>query len=1628
MSVSFGGFSNSSEQYGQSPGTSVSMEVALASSEIWPDNPEILLAVQVRDDLLSTRNQEMVTAEVSLESKSASNSCMPDSESGVCVITLPLDYNWFPASDDVTVNINVSHSLGNTTTVNATLKAVIVEDSSSDIFMKLPSHPVFPGDRIPIPVYARYEYLLSSFSLICSVSSPDSTLEFSSTNTWSLVQSSSTSDMRKSVTGFRNYDTDNVNKTLEPDLLMNLLVDVGSISSPVNLSVKCEAVDLLFNTKDRLTMSIYANATDRVSVRSGQGLLFAHPKSVVRVFAHSSINELINIAYLTDEQQPLDLSVLAFYNDGSLTQVMEDLTCSSQNEDILKVENNCSRVFLDGSEMSEGETNITFGNDTGEIPFRVSLPTGTSIEVENDTLNKIDTTRCSDNSTLYQTTHVHVVATISSSDQPVYITSKMLPYLETNDSNIITINQTTGEVLASGAGEAEICLKSRKISCRQVTVSDANPVSVLYLDTFVFSGIQVSLIGGNVTPTAVDISLLQDFTYVNSEVKVVGVAVFSDRSRRVLDPQTAIITTNTDGILPEKQHGRYLITRIVNEIEFEVEWNVSGCVIVKDQSITSFNSSTPLSLDVSVDSRTVTHQEDLASFAGTPDVVNLTILLVYEDREEDVTLNSNIYFEYSQSLITIQDGVIRTNGSMGNGDTSITVNFENLQREISITIVEAVNLSVQAYPFPRSGNNQLDTIKKIGLSFQQVEIEVKVINSNHEEHLVPLSQLNITSSGEDNWLEDNILSIPNDDPPSSITISVEFDSLTDNSLSLTVDNNQLSVQELSNLTFVPSGLNKFQIRVGITFEGGVYHYDSIPVSEYQNLLNFTADTSNVISINDTGFIDVMSNSHEIIVVCARNNSVQDCANFNANLEPGSGEIDLGADTGLPLESVGMDDEVTVPVFLNLDDSDVGIFEMEVTFNNNLLEFSILSQGGDWEGGQIVYVHPASSENHVSFGGILHAGARGSRLHLADVTFITNGTGTADFSANVSFIAMNDVNTTLLSNTAERVSQSSRVSLTITESDRRRREADESSLSMTQGRGIRRRRQEAGSPECIQNSVFGDTNGDCVVDLRDVYRLQLYVAESVLNFTSPLGQQLLQQDLNVNTLDLDGDGVLTLTDILELEIVTLNLAYEVNDFNATVVYNTTVDSCVVEVSGLIKSLSDEEPPAEAQVHLIIEFLSTDREFANVFRNMTFTPEIRKSDPFEHPYYYGGKVIMDVAQASRAMNFTIYGTVGSISITFNTSAAVVVTDDQMNEIYFFTEVSDFEAANDLLNLRAPSPGITPGQKQLDDMCVPPATSLIGMSSTSTAQSPASSSTSQLLTSTTTLSGETTSITSSSTSQTSIVVPTSPPSPSPPGETPSITSSSTSQTSIVVPTSPPSPSPPGETPSITSSSTSQTSIVVPTSPPSPSSPGETPSITSSSTSQTPVIVPTSSPSPSEPGEATSVTSSSDSSMAPTPSPSVSTPPATTDTSTAISSTQGPSLNPSSVSSQTTTSSREPDSSTSTSTTTSPPEQTSSATDSFSMTTPSESSTSSTESTNEVSGDGSNTAGIIGGVLGAVIVLLIAALVGIIGFRFAKRRKGHYLVDQNGGVHIRRNSMTSNGSSDFWRETENGIVSSIS
>ena len=1296
VSVGFGRFSGVSESFTRSRRGSVSIIAAVASNEVWQDYPFVDVAVQVRDvdGELGTRglNQEVVTVKVSqTESNPQVNSCRPDFESGVCSVRIQLQPEWFTNSDQ-TVDITVSQPDADNVSLSVALKPAIAVDTSSSLFMQLPSHPVFPGSRIDIPIYARYNYLLSSFSLNCSVGENAKIIDFTGPTNWSLIPSILT-DMhtRGSVTGFRNRDTANVADTnLSIDHLTNLSVEiVTSVSSEVEICIKCKAVDLIFTTRDRPEVNIYANGTNRTNMLDEMGVLIAQPNSSVKLFAHSNTNQFINIASLTSEQQYFSLSVQAFYRDGSLQQVTKNLTCSSHNKHIVKVESNCLHFFVAGNETSSGKTQIEIMDDnseaTGGMPLRVWLPTNTSIDVENHTLNRIDTSMCSGNSSLFQRTRVYVVTTLISIGMTpinsVYITSKVLPYLNTSNSNVIEINRTSAEVLAVRPGVEEIRLVTGILNLSVlIRVNDKYTVIVFCLQVFIFGSIEVSL-DGNDTLTAVDINLRQEFAYVNSNVKVVGVAMFNDGRQQVLDADTLTITQTTSGMLQQIQNDHYLIMNEVNQIGFGVVWNQAGCIIAQGENTVNFNSSVPESLLIEIDSNTVAYSGDPVHLLGIPDRVNVTVFLVYEDRNVDVTLNNNTKIELSTNLVTVKKGEIIASGPTVNGFATITATFnttsKTLQDNASVTVVTGEELIVSAHPFPPyEGSDEISlvSIKKIGSSYQQVEIKVNVNDSEGKQHNVPLTFVNISVI---NWLEGNVLTIPAN-TASPVVVEVTFGSLSETLTLALEDNNQLVVKNIS-ITFNGTGLNHYQVFLGFIFDGGIIH-NNLSVSEYQNLVTFNSTSHQTININATGSIEVLSNSNEFIVVCATSmvNSENVCGDFAANLQPESGQVDLGSESELPFSSVTVGDNLMVPVFLNLDTDKVAIFEMELTFDNEKLQFIELSYGSDWESGQILFVHPSDSENHINFGGILHGGAQGLRLNLANIVFNVTDDGSADFSVNVSFIAKNDVAATLV-DIPQQVSNSSRVSVEVTYAENRRRRGVDD-YSLVHGDRLRRRQADT-------EPLMGDTNGDGVVDLRDVYRLQLYVAESVLNFRSPTGQQL-QDAIDDTLVDLDGDGIPSLSDILELEIITLNLAYTANVNTTTVGYNSTIDKCYVEIVVRVESVSRHSPPpADIKLHVIVGFLSTEQEFENVFDSINFiTSGVDKSGPYQNQMRYGGSVKMVLNPVTSA-EFRLDGNVDLLSVGFNVSATVIVTSAETDTeiLSFDTAIRDLDEARNVLNLQ-------------------------------------------------------------------------------------------------------------------------------------------------------------------------------------------------------------------------------------------------------------------------------------------------------------------------------------------------------
>ena len=1368
VGVSLGEFSADPVQYSQEIHDPVSIDVVLANEEVWSDKPDVVFAVQVRDSLLSTRfsGEEMnVSAFVnhSMQYQTNTHVSKLNNESGVCVMSISLENHqpWFTESGD---NVSLTVTFRNVSSTTQVTLRLATDDTNSSIFMRLPAYSVSPGDKVDIPIYATYDHFLSSFTLKCSVDDDDAWIkEFTGSNKWSLITSfpGTGRQQQASVTGFRNYGANNVSFTGSIlDDLANLSVVIGNVTVIKTITVQCEAVGLLLTTKVSPEVNIFLNATDREGVRIGKGILFVQPISVVKLFAHSGINQVINIANLTNTQQNLDLTIQAFYSNGILDQITDNLVCNSVDDDIIKVDSSCLNVFFNGTETEGAESNITVAlqdtNANGYIPFRVWLPSNTVIQVrDNTTLNRI-VKPCLDSDPLYQNTYVHVVTNLTSSGktpiQSVHITSVVLPYLKSTNEKVLTINTTTGEIMGIDAGEAAIMVPDTSYAINIIVSHTA--VGVEYLDVFLFSNITLNITGNTVEPSAttnVKISLLQDFSYINSEVNMVSVAVFSDGQRMVLDGDMLTIAALWRDSLNEMKGNRYSIAEEVNNVGFDINWNTSdGCIIENREYCVSFNSSTPQSIEIRTDSVTVANSTDPASLIGTPHTVVLKVFLVYEENPMvDVTLNhrTNITIEQnSQNVKQIMNGKIEATGLV-TGMANITVEYQNLTNQTSITVVKGESLMVLAHPYPPyegSLANNVTTIRKIGSSFQMVEIEVKLILSNGSSYNITSNDgVNITTDSSVAYLTGNVLSIQNSTTSTNVSVTVMFSTLENKSV-LKVDATTPQIKSFSNiaLSSAISGLNQYQIEFGVTFEGNVFH-NSISSSDYPDLVEFSSSDGQNLTINGNGLVQILYNSHENICICViskTNGNVSNCTNFNANLQPDIGELDLGDLTGPPLTPVNVDNTFVVPVFLNnFGRVGVGIFEMELTFSNKLVQFVDVRQGSDWESGQIVYVDPDSDDNRISFGGILHTGAIGSRLNLANVTFLSKEEGLVAFSANTSFIAAANVDVTLLSENTTQVSDSSRINLCIESSGMQRRAAGEYTADKKpplpsppranqMHRVTRLRRQAMQNDDCEPNCVRGDANGDRLVDLRDVYLLQLYIAESVFNFSSPLGQQLVEVIGN-KTLDVDGDNIFTLVDVEELEIITqLNLAYKAV-LNATVDYNSTIDKCSIEISGQITAISDDLPPAGINVSVVLGFISSKQVFGDVFGNISFiTDEFRniKKSTIDQPDTFGGNVKVTVNNPKAVTDFRLDGTVDSISVGFNVSVALIVTDKDGIILSFSNDIRGSDEAASLLELDHDAFPLTRVGMFPPDACVrsQSSTPVIEPSTTSVASSPSPS----------------------------------------------------------------------------------------------------------------------------------------------------------------------------------------------------------------------------------------------------------------------------------------------------------------
>ncbi|XP_058877394.1 transmembrane protein 132A-like, partial [Acipenser ruthenus] len=241
---------------------------------------------------------------------------------------------------------------------------------------------------------------------------------------------------------------------------------------------------------------------------------------------------LVNTAILTGLRVSLPVTVLAVEHDGTVYDVTHYVTCRSTNEDIVKVSSDCSSVFVDGFESSQGGLGVRvefqLESLAGALLLSVWVPRlPLTLQLSDAQLSQIRGWRVHSNtdcSPQYQRSTVQVLAQfaaipldpegqltfmLGSPDWFVDVTELVRDWLRTTEPRIATLSPE-GILIGREPGVTSLQVVSSLwdtvIGQREVTVS-SDKVTLGDLSVQLISGLTLSIkpsagLHGVVTATA----------------------------------------------------------------------------------------------------------------------------------------------------------------------------------------------------------------------------------------------------------------------------------------------------------------------------------------------------------------------------------------------------------------------------------------------------------------------------------------------------------------------------------------------------------------------------------------------------------------------------------------------------------------------------------------------------------------------------------------------------------------------------------------------------------------------------------------------------------------------------------------------------------------------------------------------------------------------------------------------------------------------------------------------------------------------------------------------------------------------------------------------------------------------
>ncbi len=1141
------------------PSPAVSVTASLTHNRIYSDPGYVVVGLQVGGDGFEVANVQPTVVYVRVENDlgdSIVDSCITEPPSSTCVVNAAVPQEWFTNSlSNLTANVyyrtqTLSESqLGAITLVSPNNCSATPTQDEVRIF--LPFRVVYPGDDIVVLVQSIAGGGTGSYHIVFELSDSLNVVDVQAPAHY-IIQWA-TLDERLSISAL---NTDSNPLTVEDVLLITLHVfEDAPVVRGEPLRLDCTVLYLVDGTGNQVITdepAVHIDYNEDGSCNSTTGEILTEPHSVVSLLAYANTPSILNTAVINGNAAYTPLTTLGLLNSGSFTNIVTNVTCESGDTDVLKVSEDCSSVFVNGSEAQGSERvqiYLTWYNPIStissqvETSFRVWYPTGMVVNPTDLELSPIANVFDNQNSCrqVYESTKVEVQAVFVAGDrrQSVVITPLVLDLAYSTDNDVIELKTDTLQYTIRAVGVspgsssisinlfgAEVTPATINVTSPTVTVDDINFNLHVRL---VPDSLDISTSGLPYLDTAV-VSLETVPRYINTPVDVLTEAVLSNgRNFELSDSQGLELVSGNREVFQESTYNSDIFLVRGSGTGRFLEGRISGCsgISIPAFEFVDFNLESVSGLNVTLGSTTLAVPEH-SEVLNLPSQTELQVSLIHSDgMQVPVSDDPRTVFVYPPQLNITDNRILETVG--GSGVVAFTVSYqlaEDAPTETvgTITVLAITELQLSAHPQPYY-NGSADTNSPVARRYantsyyQKLELRLTAVLSDNttrdisgqltsDTTQVTLSNINAVLNGAvliPQGSGNGTVTVFFGGLQSEIEVSVldsEVTAITIEAFSVPLENGVL--RGVHRMTFVPMLTLSFS-------DGSLYpNFLSPDGPALPGIVNFTSSSSSYLEIDsDTGVVELLYNSWQDMVTLNAslpNGTSSSLPPLFVDIQSRLGEVDV---EGLVQDLPSGNNTFEVQLYVNTEEKELGAAEFEIQFNSSSWSLLDVQLGEGFSENAGIYQTFEVEEGRYRVAAVLGSPLSGSpQLHVTTLVFEFQTSEGQYF--NVLVNTLNDFNNSYvpIGDPTPRYSIPASLSLP-------------PNITLTPP-------PRCDAVPCPPETCFdlrgyipaGDANGDCVFDLVDA----LYVKEAIplVPIISPEFDDLLFQQQLVS-LDADRNG-------------------------------------------------------------------------------------------------------------------------------------------------------------------------------------------------------------------------------------------------------------------------------------------------------------------------------------------------------------------------------------------------------------------------------------------------------------------------------------------------------------------------